>query len=282
MAGRATAYKLSRAGLFDEFMYVTSVWLVHAPLAILNSLVLSLCVYFMVDFTPVASRFFFFWLIVAGVELAMSGWFRFVTYASPKQELAQTLAGSSTGVFLLMAGFLVTRTNIPVFMRWLYYISPFSWAVRSLALNEFFADRYDVPLEAGGMEGDGGNVTMGGGGGPPAGMMEGSPPLKRDAFLDVFEIQRDPKDAWQWSTVGVLYGYWILFAIVLSGLAVTYCKYDSRPGTQRVHDEEVKEQMAKQRTMSRRSPSPGPGKMNKGAIRMSEEEGGPAATPSQV
>jgi hypothetical protein len=32
---------------------------------------------------------------------------------------------------------------MPVFMRWLYYVFPFSWATRALAANEFGSPRYD-------------------------------------------------------------------------------------------------------------------------------------------
>ena len=58
--------------------------------------------------------------------------------------------------------------------------------------------------------------------------------------------------------MAVLTAYWILFAVVLSTLAVTHCKYDIAPGTQRIHDEETRKEMSRQRTMSRRSPSPMP------------------------
>lgn len=51
MDGRAAAYKLSRSGIFDDFMYILSVCLVHAPIAIINALCITVCVYFMADYT---------------------------------------------------------------------------------------------------------------------------------------------------------------------------------------------------------------------------------------
>jgi len=147
MDGRAAAYKLSRAGVFDDFLYILSVCLVHAPIVILNTLFISLCVYFMAGYALDAARFFVFWMALSGVTLAMSGWFRMIAYACPTFEVAHSAGGALVAVFQLTAGFLVTRTHMPIFMRWVYYLTPLSWALRTIALNEFYDDRYDVPVQ---------------------------------------------------------------------------------------------------------------------------------------
>jgi len=78
----------------------------------------------------------------------------------------------------MMAGFLVTRSNIRDFMRWMFYLSPFSWAIRSIAINEFFDERYDDPVQIQGL--------------PTANATTGATvpniPSKRDAFMDVFDF----------------------------------------------------------------------------------------------
>lgn len=197
--GRAVAYKLSRAGLLDEAFYVLSVFLTHLPRAAANSLVLSCIVYWMADFVPEFERAAFFFLIVLGVELAVAGIDRVLSFALPTVEQAQSATGLLTSIFLLMGGFLATRTNIPWGMRWCYWISPFSWGLRSLAINEFASARYRDPLYL--VDAASADVTAGVGdshGGNGTGLIASVPRVnvttastgltKGDAYLDVFEI----------------------------------------------------------------------------------------------
>jgi hypothetical protein len=43
----------------------------------------------------------------------------------------------------MFAGVLVTLNHMLIWLKWVYWLSPFSWAIRSLALNEFNAPSYD-------------------------------------------------------------------------------------------------------------------------------------------
>lgn len=43
-------------------------------------------------------------------------------------------------VLILTSGFAITPSSIPPWWIWIYWISPFSWAFRAGALNEFLSD----------------------------------------------------------------------------------------------------------------------------------------------
>ena len=62
------------------------------------------------------------------------------------QSVAQSFAGPIVAMFVMFAGFLVTRDKLANWLIWLYWISPMSWAIRSLAHNEFEDARYDYML----------------------------------------------------------------------------------------------------------------------------------------
>jgi hypothetical protein len=48
------------------------------------------------------------------------------------------------GMFgIVFSGFLITRKNIDDWFIWLYYLSPFSWTVRSFTSVEYHSDTYD-------------------------------------------------------------------------------------------------------------------------------------------
>lgn len=92
----------------------------------------------------------------------------------------------------------------------MYWISPFSWATRSLAINEFESSVYD----------------------------EVAGPLSRrigDIALESFELQNDPK--WKWLGMVYMVCFFVLFAI-LSGVVLSKRKYPEPQGTRRLPEEE--------------------------------------------
>ena len=52
-------------------------------------------------------------------------------------------------MFIIFGGFFVTPPNIPVWLRWFSYLSPYSWSVRALANNEFLSPRYSAISDTG-------------------------------------------------------------------------------------------------------------------------------------
>lgn len=51
--------------------------------------------------------------------------------------MAQMLAVNVAAIFLVFAGFLISKDSIPKPLIFLYWISPVAWSIRSVALNEF-------------------------------------------------------------------------------------------------------------------------------------------------
>ncbi|KAA0170510.1 hypothetical protein FNF27_06572 [Cafeteria roenbergensis] len=254
---RRTAYKQTLSGFYTELPFITSVWVVHLPIAIINSTIASSIIYWLVGFAPNAPSFLFFVLGTILTELTMASWFRMMSLFAPTEELANTLSGSSTGIFLLFSGFLLTREKMPGAAIALYYISPFAWITRALMLNEFGNDRYqdiiqrpydppryvDPPMVP---QRDGsGNIVMNFSAVPPSPVLvEAFPPntvpqlenvTQRVAYLEAFEFPTD--DVWRWSGIGVLAIYSVLFGIVLSTVALRFCRHNKEVGTRRTRKE---------------------------------------------
>lgn len=58
-------------------------------------------------------RYLFYLLMVFMVNLALSVWFRTLSYLAPSIELSEASAGPSTAIFLLFGGFLITEGVCP-------------------------------------------------------------------------------------------------------------------------------------------------------------------------
>ena len=158
------------------------------PVLLSASLLFSCAVYWMVGFSARASDFLFFYLIVALVSIATSSLYRCVTWATRTAELANQTAPGIIGMMFVGAGYLVLYDSIPHWMLWLFWLSPLSWALRSLAQNEFGSPRYAFPSTI-----------------PHyAGVSQG------EAYLRAWDIE--PSGAYKWSAVA----YLILAYVLLS------------------------------------------------------------------
>jgi len=166
----------------------------------------------MTNFAPNAGRYFLFLAIILCVNLAVSVYFRSLAFLASSQEQAESLAGPSTGVFMLFGGFLIARPQIRGWFIWLYWLSPYSWAGRSAATNEFKDSRFDLTLPNGERQGD--------------------------SFLLSFGMYNSSN--WIWA--GILYqlGFYFLFAFI-SAVMLRYRKVELSRGTKRPDEEDNNE-----------------------------------------
>jgi hypothetical protein len=114
-------------------------------------------------------------------------------------------------LLFLCPGFLIPRTSVQNWLIWAYYMSPFSWATDSLAVNEFSAGTY-------------GSIN-------PDGRRLG------DSYLDAFGLRAEK--VWQWAAVAYLWGFYL----VLSGVSSLLLKYSAPTvplGTKRPNAARVK------------------------------------------
>ena len=171
--------------------------------------------YWMTGFANDSGRYFFFVLVLSAHELATSALFRFLAFVSPTEELASAAAGICTGSLLIFGGFYIAYPLIPNYFYSLYYLSPFSWSVRSMCNSEFTADAYMVPIS------------------PFAPL-----PLKSDVYQDAFGFFKGL--AWKWGGVGYCLGFAFMVGLVLSSLVVQYVRAREAPGAQRLSEEEFR------------------------------------------
>ena len=102
------------------------------PVSLLSSFIFATIIYWMTGFTNDAGRYFFFVLVLVCHELATAALFRFYGFVFPTEELAAAAAGITTGSLLIFGGFYIAYPLIPNYFLSIYYLSPFSWSVRSM------------------------------------------------------------------------------------------------------------------------------------------------------
>ncbi|RLN43954.1 hypothetical protein BBJ28_00017245, partial [Nothophytophthora sp. Chile5] len=101
-------------------------------------------VYWICGFVSDAAAFVLFLVILFLSNLAMGMWFFFLTAVSPNSSIATPIGMVSILVFVIFAGFIVTKAQIPDYFIWLHYLSPMSWSLRALAVLQYRSNALDV------------------------------------------------------------------------------------------------------------------------------------------
>ncbi|CAI0395153.1 unnamed protein product [Linum tenue] len=184
---------------YPAWAYAIPASLLKIPISLLESLVWTCLTYYVIGYSPEAVRFFRHFLILFGVHLSSVSLFRFI--ASVYQtHVVSMAAGSFAILFLLMfSGFVIAKPSMPIWMKWVFWISPVTYGEISLSLNEFLAPRWQNKV----YQMASGNVTIG------------------NSILESrgLNFQADL----YWVSVGALFGFTLLFNIGYV-LALSYLK----------------------------------------------------------
>ncbi|KAG7382117.1 hypothetical protein PHYPSEUDO_005193 [Phytophthora pseudosyringae] len=144
IAERDIFYKQRTANFISTQAYVLATSASQIPLVLAESVIFGVMVYWICGFEADATRFVLFEIILFLTNLAMGMWFSFLAAVSPNANVAAPLGIVSLLVFIIFAGFIVTKDNIPDFLIWGHWISPMSWSLRALAVNQYRAGSFDV------------------------------------------------------------------------------------------------------------------------------------------
>ena len=174
------------AGFFPSLSYSLSVAIMHIPLTILECLIFGSLMYWLPGFHASAGNYFFYMLVLVLNSNALSVFFRCISYLAKNPDIARQMDMPFIVCFIVFGGFLITYDKIPRWLLFIFYISPFSWGVRSLAQNEFFSSEYDGVSSTG--------VRFG------------------DEYLAAFGVFLE--HIWLWMGVVYLAGFYVVFLFV--------------------------------------------------------------------
>jgi len=203
--GRNAVYKHLDAGMYPPLSYMFSVVAAWLPIMFLETVLFSIPLYFMVGLAEDAGRFFFFFLVLLVTDLMLAALYRTVCYTVATIDQGQQVLNPVFNFMILFGGFLITRSKIPDFLIEFYWITPISWALRSLVQNEF----YDPIYEGKGAE-----------------------------LLSSFEVQTDK--AWKWAGIGYELGFFFV-CIVAAAICLVTFRFDLLQGTKRIKTQEISE-----------------------------------------
>jgi len=138
--------KQVRSGFYPAWSYTLASTALQLPIAACESALFSALLYVLAHLERDAGRFFFFYLTVLTVDVAVGSLFRALAYAAPTPEDAQSVPGPFMAIQLDFAGFFILPKAMGTgqWLVFLYYSSVIAAGVRSLAHNEFLAPSHQI------------------------------------------------------------------------------------------------------------------------------------------
>lgn len=107
------------------------------PFSIMTPSVFGVIVYFTVALNPTVDKFFLFLLSLILIYNASSGYSLIISASFSDKQLAVTLTPVLIIPFMLFAGFFVSSSSIPWFLKEFEYLSIFKYGYQALMFNQF-------------------------------------------------------------------------------------------------------------------------------------------------
>ncbi|EGZ09557.1 hypothetical protein PHYSODRAFT_338330 [Phytophthora sojae] len=206
MAAREVFYKQRRANFFRTASFVLSNSVSQVPVAAIESLVFGSIIYWMCGYVSTISAYLIFELMLFVTNLAFTAWFFFLSCESPDLNVANPISMVSVLLFVLFAGFTITKDQIPDYFIWLYWLNPMSWDVRALAVNQYSDSKFDTCVFDGVDYCATFNMTMG------------------EYSLSTFEVPTEK--FWLWYGIVFMAAAYVFF-MFLSYIALEFHRYES-------------------------------------------------------
>ncbi|KAE9041367.1 ABC transporter G family member 36 [Phytophthora rubi] len=141
---RVVFYKQRAANFFRTSSYVVATMLVQLPLAVMETLVFGSLIYWLGGFVYELGAFLMLELLLLLILLVFLSLVFFLAAASPNLSIAEPVAMVCVLFYVLFAGFIVSKNQIPDWLVWLYWLDPVAWTVRSVVVSQYRHPELDV------------------------------------------------------------------------------------------------------------------------------------------
>ncbi|KDP44296.1 hypothetical protein JCGZ_22925 [Jatropha curcas] len=130
---RETSHNAYRAS-----SYVIASLIVYLPFFAIQGFTFAAITKFMVH---LKSSLFKFWIILYASLITTNAYVMLVSALVPSYITGYAVVIATTALFFLTCGFFLKRTQIPVYWRWLHYISAIKYPFEAMLSNEFKGTR---------------------------------------------------------------------------------------------------------------------------------------------
>ncbi|GMF38595.1 unnamed protein product [Phytophthora fragariaefolia] len=144
LATRDVIYKQRGANFYRTSSFVIASSAKQIPVVLIETLLFGSIVYWMCGFVASVQSYILYQVVLFLVNMAYSALFFFIASVSPNINVANPISLLSLLFLATFSGFLITKESIPVYLSWVYWISPHAWGIHAVAVNQYRDSRFDT------------------------------------------------------------------------------------------------------------------------------------------
>ncbi|XP_057470461.1 pleiotropic drug resistance protein 2-like isoform X2 [Actinidia eriantha] len=133
---RTVFYRERAAGMYSALPYAFAQVAIEAIYVSIQTLLYSLLLYSMIGFPWELSKFLWFYYYITMCFMYMTLYGMMVVALTPNIQIASIAMSFFLSFWNLFSGFLLPRTQIPIWWRWYYWASPIAWTIYGLLCSQ--------------------------------------------------------------------------------------------------------------------------------------------------
>ncbi|CAA2946671.1 ABC transporter G family member 29-like [Olea europaea subsp. europaea] len=135
-------YKHRDLQFHPAWVFTVPNFLLRIPISVVESVVWTVVTYYTIGLAPEVSRFFKHLLLVFLIQQMAAGLFRLIAGLCRTMIIAHTGGALSLLLVMLLGGFILPQSEIPIWWQWGHWVSPLSYGFKALTVNEMFSSRW--------------------------------------------------------------------------------------------------------------------------------------------
>ncbi|XP_065870872.1 pleiotropic drug resistance protein 2-like isoform X2 [Euphorbia lathyris] len=133
---RTVFYRERAAGMYSELPYAFAQVAIEAIYVAFQTLMYSIVLYAMIGFPWKVENFLWFYFFVFMSFMYFTLYGMMLLALTPGHQIAMILMSFFLSFWNLFSGFLIPRTQIPIWWRWYYWASPTAWTIYGLITSQ--------------------------------------------------------------------------------------------------------------------------------------------------
>ncbi|OMO88725.1 ABC-2 type transporter [Corchorus olitorius] len=140
---RTVFYRERAAGMYSPLPYAFAQVAIEAIYVSIQTLTYSILLYTMIGFPTDVGKFFLFYYFILMCFMYFTLYGMMLVALTPNHQFAAIVMSFFLSFWNLFSGFLIPRTEIPIWWRWYYWASPVAWTIYGLVSSQV-GDKLDM------------------------------------------------------------------------------------------------------------------------------------------
>ncbi|XP_069147551.1 pleiotropic drug resistance protein 2 [Solanum lycopersicum] len=133
---RTVFYREKAAGMFSALPYAFAQVVIETIYIAIQTFIYSLILFTMIGFQWTVGKFFLFYFFVFMCFVYFTMYGMMLVALTPNYHIAAIVMSFFLSFWNLFSGFVISRTQIPIWWRWYYWGSPVAWTIYGLVTSQ--------------------------------------------------------------------------------------------------------------------------------------------------